>query len=94
MQTRLLTFVLSNYEPKRSKIHYPKTATHTVDLAIACHKGWVPYSELNPLTFNPCIYSTPFVSPFDSLNEISSIKKNFTVVKINFHGGKNQFPRW
>ena len=47
MQTELLTFALSNYVPKGSKIqHSPPYNIPTMDLA--CHEGWVPLHWTEP----------------------------------------------
>jgi len=70
-------------------IHHPATSPHGSSLP----RERVPLQWTEPTYIQPpCTYSTPFVSQFDWLNEMSSIKKNSAVVKINFRGGKNQFP--
>jgi len=78
MKTELLTLALSNYVPKRSKIQllirHPTTSPDTMDLG--CHEGQAPLNRTEPTYIQtPCLYSTPFVSPFDYLNFHSEKKK-------------------
>ena len=92
MQTELLTLALRG--ATRSSIHHPTTSLDTMDLA--CHEGRVPLHWTEPTyTQTPCIFSTPlYLHLIDIIFHGEKKKKNSVVVKIDFRGGKNQFPRW
>ena len=84
-KTEVLTLVLSNYVPKRSKIQHSQPYNiPTMD----CDEGRVPL-------YIPCIYSTPFVSLFDWLNskvkrrkKKKKKKERRKKKKRNLHSGK------
>ena len=63
----------------RSSIHHPATSPDSMDLAY--HKGQLPLQWAEPTNIQtPCMDSTPFIPPFDWLNEFSFLlEKNSTL---------------